>query len=444
MFDLLAPAAWARQHFSDADLGDLRLSRRLIKVAASLAARPCGTLPPAMSTYSEMKAAYRLLNHPGVSRAAVQEPHCRRVQQAVTEPGEYLLIEDTTSLDFSTHGDTGGLGRIGDDGGRGLFVHTTLAVRLAASPELVGIYAQHVWARADDVRCKGRPKGERLSRERESQRWARCLLPAVPGATIYYVADREGDIYECLRSLELGGHRFVIRACQSRALIGEQQLLFEKISQQPCLGHTQVELRARPGQPARKATLEVRTLSATIRAPWRPQGRGEHLELGIIEAREPNGPLRWVLLTSEPAKDLAEALKVLQIYRHRWLIEEYHKALKTGCGIEQSQLESGSALQALLGVLAIVAARLLAMKLLARSRPDELAPKDLLGPNGQKVFALLSFKGPWTWRAVLRKVAELGGFHGQKKDKDPGWITLWRGFEKLWPSLTIADALIDN
>jgi hypothetical protein len=68
----------------------------------------------------------------------------------------------------------------------------------------------------------------------------------------------------------------------------------------------------------------------------------------------------------------------------------------------------------------------------------------LLGPHGPKVLALLSFKGPWTWRAVFRKIAELGGFHGQGKNKDPGWITLWRGFEKLWPSITIADALLDN
>jgi hypothetical protein len=444
MFNLLPPMAWAKQQFGDANLGDLRLERRLVHVASSLAAKPCGTLPPAMSTYAEMKAAYRLLNHPGVSRAAVQEPHCRGVQQLVTLPGEYLLIEDTTSLDFSTLGHTDGLGRIGDDGGRGLFVHTTLAVRMAHRPELIGIYAQQVWARGDDFRCEGRPKRERLSRDRESQRWAAHLEPAVPGARTLFVADRESDIYECLRRLDEGGHGFVIRACQSRALVGEQRLLFDQISQQPRLGHSEVDLRARPGQPARAAKLEVRTMRVTIRAPWRPQGSGEHLELGVVEARESGGPLRWVLLTSEPVTELARALRVLKIYEHRWLIEEYHKALKTGCGIEQSQLESRQALEALLGVLAVVAARLLAMKLLARSGPDEPAPGDLLGPNGPKVLALYSFTGPWTWRAVFRKIAELGGFHGQSKHKDPGWITLWRGFEKLWPSLTIADALLDN
>lgn len=444
MFDLLAPRAWARRQFGDADLGDLRLSMRLARVAASLAARPCGTLPPAMSSYAETKAAYRLLNHPDVSHAAVQQPHTRRVQQAVSQPGEYLLIEDTTSLDFTTHGHTDGLGRIGDDGGRGLFVHTTLAVSLAETPELLGVYAQQVWARGDGFRCEGRPRAERLSRERESQRWARSLQPAASQATTWFVADRESDIYECLRSLDQGGHRFVIRACQSRALVGESQLLFEQVSRQPCLGQTELELRARPGQAARKARLEVRALTATIRAPWRPKARGENLEISAVEAREPDGPLRWVLLTAEPVRDMDEARKVLSIYSHRWLIEEYHKALKTGCGIEDSQLESGQALQALLGVLAIVAARLLAMKLLARSRPDKPAPVDLLGPNGPRVLALYSFKGPWTWRAVLRKIAELGGFHGQSKTKDPGWITLWRGFQTLWPSLTTADALLDN
>jgi hypothetical protein len=123
----------------------------------------------------------------------------------------------------------------------------------------------------------------------------------------------------------------------------------------------------------------------------------------------------------------------VKAYTKRWLIEEYHKALKTGAGVEQSQLSSSAAIRALLGILAVVAVRLLNMKLLARSRPDEAITPETVGPEVLKILEAKRGKpkGGWTHRTLLVRIAGLGGFLGRKSDGLPGWQTIWRGWDRL-------------
>src|SRR5262249_2183120 len=155
------------------------------------------------------------------------------------------------------------------------------------------------------------------------------------------------------------------------------QTVFSKVAAAPLLGTMHLPLRTRQDSAARTAVLEVRSASVELRGPWRPEGKLPARQLNIIEVREINPPagqepICWVLLTSLPCTRLVEAQRAIACYARRWLIEEYHKALKTGTRIEASQLESRGRLEALLGVLAVVAVRLLQTKLLARSHPDQL------------------------------------------------------------------------
>jgi hypothetical protein len=162
-------------------------------------------------------------------------------------------------------------------------------------------------------------------------------------------------------------------------------------------------------------------------------------ELGGVEVREvhaPAGvkePLHWLLLTSLPCATWAQAQRVMGYYTARWWIEEYHKALKTGTGVETSQLERADRLEPLIAVLGVVAVRLLSAKLLARSRPDSFEAAMSFGPTA---LALLEKKlGPpkdgWTNRNLIRAVARVGGFIGRKSDGEPGWQTIWRGWQRL-------------
>ena len=445
---LLPPAEWAQTEFGFAQLGDPRRNKRLVNIAQKLAASPGGTLPQAFPDWAELKGAYRFFSGGRASFEAIIGPHLERTRAQCREPGEYLIIEDTTLLDYSHHPATQDLGTIGDGGGRGFELHSALAVRveswtLEQRPEgtLVGLFGQRCStprpAPAQETRR------QRLERPRKSQRWAEVFQSAgvAPvGARWIYLADRESDFYEPIERCQQHGADFIIRACQNRRLADDAGHLFEALGQAPVLGVSTVELRSRGGEPARTAIVEIRARRVDLDGPWRPGGWKAPLrQITVVEVQEihpPEGikdPLHWRLLTSLPCETLAQAQRVVGRYAARWWIEEYHKALKTGAGVEDSQLERGDRLEPLIAVLAVVAVRLFSTKLLARSRPESFEAAQSFGPE---MITLLEHKfgkpkGGWTNQKLLVSVARVGGFIGRKSDGLPGWQTIWRGWQRL-------------
>jgi hypothetical protein len=282
-----------------------------------------------------------------------------------------------------------------------------------------------------------------LGRPRKTQCWAAGFQLAGPppgGSRWIYIADRESDFYEPVQTCRHHGIDFIIRSCHDRCLSSERRHLREALKQAPCLGQTTVELRARGSQPARTALVELRRVSVSLKGPWRPGGWQSALEgVTVVEGREvapPAGvtePLHWILLTSLPCTTLAQARRLVGRYAARWWIEEYHKALKTGTGVEDSQRERAHRLEVLIAVLAVVAVRLLSAKLLARSRPESFEAARSFGPQMLELLEkkLGVPKGGWTNRHVLVSMARLGGFLGRKHDGTPGWQTIWRGWQRL-------------
>jgi hypothetical protein len=444
---LSPPETWAQNEFGFAQLGDQRRTKRLVNIATKLAAHPGGTLPQAFPDWTELKGAYRFFNQPAAHYERIIQPHLERTRQACQEPGEYLIIEDTTDLDYSPHGAVEGLGVIGDGAGRGFELHSALAVRvecwtLEQRPEgtLKGLFGQE--CRRPKPAPPGESRRERLERPRKSQWWARAFQQSgrpPAGSQWIYIADRESDIYEALDTCQQHGIDFVIRSCQDRRLEGGGNV-WEKVAQAPVLGEVTVELRARRGQAARTAIVELRSVPVVLSGPWRPGGWQPALEpIWVLEVKEvhaPEGvkePLHWILLSSLPCASFVQAKRVVGRYTARWWVEEYHKALKTGVGVEESQLETAERLEALIAVLALVALRLLSTKLLARSRPDSNEAAESFGPEMLMILEkkLGKPKGGWTNRNVLVTTARLGGFIGRKSDGMPGWQTIWRGWQRL-------------
>jgi hypothetical protein len=358
------------------------------------------------------------------------------------------LVEDTTSLDFTRRQAAQDLGRIGDDAGRGLYVHSTLALAIdhwndqhEPGVTVEGLFDQRCWARTGPTIGSQEKKKTRLARPRESQRWAACVEQVGPppeGASWTFVADRESDIYETFDRCANHGWHYIVRASQPRALADQGGSVFTAVAEGPERGRFSLHLRARPGQRARWAEVAVRSCAVTLRAPWRPDGRAEPRTVTIVEAREvnvPEGgtPIHWVLVTDWPWQTLREAMRVIKAYSRRWLIEEYHKALKSGTRIEDSQLTTAQRIQALLGILAVVAVRLLNMKLLATTRPDDPVTEDAIGAEGLAILSGVygSPAGGWTHQTVLVGIARLGGFLARKSDGNPGWLTIWRGMRQL-------------
>ena len=213
-------------------------------------------------------------------------------------------------------------------------------------------------------------------------------------------------------------------------------------------------MRARPHQRARQAKLEVRAGAITVPLPSAPSAAirasgPRAIPMYVVEVREVDPPpdveepLHWVLLTSLPATDAEAARRVVGYYETRWLVEEYHKALKTGCGLEQRQYETAQRLEAVTGFLSIVAIRLLQLKTVARNDPER--PAEALVPRPWIQMLVQVSRGKHrtirTVRDFYRGLARLGGFLARKRDGEPGWITLWRGFEKLHLMLRGAAAL---
>lgn len=443
---LSTPAQWAQSEFGFAQLGDRRRNRRLVNIAEHLAASPGGTLPQAFPEWAELKAAYRFFGQRGVSFERILAPHVERTRQACREPGEYLLIEDTTLLDYSHHATTEDLGYIGD-GGRGFELHSTLAVRvegwtLEQRPEgrLRGLFGQQCYTPRPAPKGEGRR--ERLSRPRKSQRWTAAFKQAgrPPSASQWiFIADRESDFYEPILTCQQHGVDFIIRGYQHRRLADEGHLR-DALVQAPLLGQSTVELRTRGGQAARTAIVQLRSVRVDLDGPWRPGGWQAPLAgvwaLEVKEVDAPEGvkePLHWVLLTSLPCSSFAQARRVVGRYTARWWIEEYHKALKTGAGVEESQLERPERLESLIAVLAVVAVRLLSTKFLARSRPESMEAAESFGPE---MLAILESKlgkpkAGWTNLNLIVATARLGGFIGRKSDGMPGWQTIWRGWQRL-------------
>jgi Transposase DNA-binding/Transposase Tn5 dimerisation domain len=445
---LLAPALWAQNEFAFAELGDLRRSKRLVNIATHLARHPGGTLPQAFPDWAELKAAYRFFGQSGVTYERVLAPHLERTRRACREPGEYLLIEDTTLLDYSGHPATEDLGSIGDGSGRGFELHSALAVRIEAwtleqRPEgaVLGLLGQQ--CRTPRRAPRGESRRQVLSRPRKSQSWGAALKSAgAPprGSQWIYVADRESDFYEPLKLCRQHGVDFVIRAAVDRRLAKGAGHLRAALAQGPALGRSTVEVRARGGQPARTAMVELRRVRVDLDGPWRPEGWQGPLEgVNVVEVKEvdaPEGlkePLHWILLSSLPCESAAQVQRVVGVYTARWWVEEYHKALKSGAGVERSQLERGYRLESLIAVLAVVAVRLLSTKMLARSRPETFEAAESFGPE---MLAILEKKlgkptGGWTNCNVMIATARLGGFLARKHDGMPGWQTIWRGWQRL-------------
>ena len=444
---LLAPAQWAQTEFALAELGDQRRTQRLVKMATGLAQTPTGTLPQAFPAWNDLKAAYRFLDHLEFGPLEIQQAHRQHTLQACRRPGEYLLIEDTTELDYSSHRRTEQLGFIGNGRGRGLLLHSTLAVRVEAwgldqKPEgvAVGLLEQKSWIRTQSG-LRQQNWRQRLSRPRESDRWAKGWdqIGFPPqGCQWIYLADREADFYEPIQRCRRNAEDFIIRGFRDRKLAAGDEHLLAASEKAPVQGVTKVPLRGRKGEAAREATVSLRSCPVKLKGPWRPQGMQEDVEVNVVEAREtapPEGvePLHWILLTSLPCQRLVELKRIVARYEMRWWIEQYHKALKSGAGVEESQLEKGFRIENLLAVLAVLAVRLVNTQWLARNKPDEPVEAESFGTSALEILSAKheTPRGGWTNRTVLIAVARLGGFLARKHDGLPGWQTIWRGWSKL-------------
>jgi hypothetical protein len=458
-----APADWARSQFQGAKLGHSARKKRVMAIAGAMAEQPGRSIPELFTRKYDIDAAYDFFDRPEATPDAIQCGHRALVKAELRQPGRYLLIEDTTYMAFTHRRQVvPGLGPIGvSDQGRGFLLHSVLAARVTPTPqpdatgrrgpvEVLGMVDQQYLIR------RSRPEGEpndasqrRQLRERESRRWPEATVrigpaPSDPAIRWVRVADREADIYEYLISCREHNHGFVVRVSQDRVVLDPSDdersgsvLASARVAE--ASGGLCLDLRSRPGVAARRAKLMISFGAVRLRSPQRPgqpAGTNEPIDCWFVRAWEVEPPegveaLEWVLYTDRPISTLEDALGVVMDYGTRYLIEEFHKGLKTGLKAEELQLETAPRLFAAIAVMSIVALRLLDIRELGRRVPAAPAACVGLGAEELEILSLEVGRELTTVAEVLLAIGRLGGHMNRRSDGMPGWITLWRGMVKL-------------
>lgn len=426
-----------------------------------MAAAPGMSLPRQSENWTELNGAYRLLHNESASPAALLAPHRTLAMQSCTGHARVLVVQDSTELDFSTHADTEGLGPIGNGHGLGLLQHSALAVSVTG--ELLGVLDLRWIVRDRELRT-GETRTQLNARWRESMLWAEAaerVGPAPSGCRFIDVADRAADDFGTFEECHRQGHGFVIRAVRRRNVEGGQDKLWPWARALPRQGTTRVHVSRQSGHgltPARVrrvAELTIRYEQVTLDPPERCAGIPRKVwVVYALEESPPTGkgvePIEWMLLCSEPVENRADAQRMIEWYRHRWVIEEWHRALKEGCRLESSQLRDAGAIQRLATLLSVVAARLVQMRDLADpAHPDADNPEALrrqVSPLWIDVVATHRGLNPETLtpRMFHLAIAKRGGFLGRKHDGRPGWKTLWQGWLDYHSMIEFALALKDR
>jgi hypothetical protein len=449
------------QYFSqDCRLGDKRLTNRLFRTFDSLAKQPTGTLPQKLRGRAELVGGYRMFNNPKVTHQALLQAHqARCLQQLQGYNGKLLLLHDTTLLDYSGL-DIEGLGPVGNGNGKGLYAHNTLAV-IPSSREVIGLLNQILHKQAKVP--KGETKNQRKARpDRESRLWKQAVvnLPVFPpGIVVTDVSDRGSDISEYLWHEISAERQFIVRSQHNRQRVnGRGQVLGQKLHDRlralKPMGHYPLRVPSKAGG-WREVKMALAWEQVTIPPPR--QARGDHgtepVSVWAVIAREvPNDKeakeeasqekepsqeeaIEWILLTNRPVESFEQALEVVEDYGCRWMIEELHKAMKSGCGIEQTQMTSLHGLSNVIATLSVLAVHVLRLRCQARDEATAQQPAHLHEEPLKVQLAARDSKHPhWRQMTVWEfyiAVARMGGYLLNPKKKPPGWIVLWRGYIRL-------------
>jgi hypothetical protein len=447
-------ATWADEEFAGAGLYDARLRRRLSQLARDFFAQPGMLIPQACNgTRAACKAAYRFFANARVDMQSLLQGHVDATAQRMREHAVVLAVQDTTTLNYTAHPATMGLGPINTkkDHAVGLILHGTLAFTVEGTP--LGLVDAQCWARAPHAAGKKAKRDDLPIAEKESVKWLRSYRAAAavqrlcPSTLVVSVGDREADLHELFHEAQQtpGGPKLLVRAerARGRRVLGdaeEHEALWTKVAAEPVAGQQVVHIPRKGGRPARTATLEVRYAAVTLKPPRRARQLGG-VSVWAVYAREgapPPGvtePLEWMLLTTVPVATFAQASERLQWYTRRWGIEVYHRVLKSGCRIEDRRLDSATRLENCLAIDLVVAWRIFWLTKQGRETPGVPCDVFLQEEEWHALWATVRRTPPPAMppplREAVRLIAALGGFLGRTGDGEPGTTTLWRGLVRL-------------
>lgn len=438
------------------DLGDKRLNRRSVEIIVALARDPQSSINGSNETWAESQATFRFFSNESVTPEAILLLHLQATLARAREHSLVVIAQDTTELDLTAHPphDAKNLDK---DNRYGLYDHTYLATTLDGLA--LGVVGGEQFDRTPDTLGKANERGTLPIEEKESMRWltgyrvANQVATECPDTRIVSVADREGDIYDILveeaslRSQPGGRADFVIRSRTDRRLterdleLGGANFLSVRntVEQSPLLCSYVLDLPTTSKRDARRAVIELRALTVLIKPPHaRPHLPA--IKLQVVSAKEVGGPedntdVNWLLLTSLPINTLEDVRTVVQCYQSRWTIEVFFRTLKTGCKVEDIQLEKIARFKRSLAFYKIIAARIMYLTHLNRIEPEKSCACVFAESEWKSVWRIVTKKKlprkPPTLGEFMKLLASLGGYNNRSIDGPPGTQVIWIGLRRM-------------
>lgn len=436
---------WASGEFGAAELGDARLTHRLVALARRLSLSPQCSFPQSLDG-PQLKAAYRFFDNPQVDTNGVLGSHIDQTLSRMQQVPVVLAAQDTTEFNLTHLPATEGLGYGTGGNERGFLMHSLLAVTPDGLP--LGVLGMKTWVRPQEEYGKKHQRKQRTIREKESVKWLEgsehlaALKARCPNTRIVGVSDREGDVYDVFVAGRPAGVDWLVRASWNRRVAHPEQYLWQTVVAAPVLGETELQVPATAKRVARTARLTVRCTPVRLRPPRaRRSEKLPEVEVFAIHALETDTsegiePLEWLLLSSVPTQTHAQALERLAWYARRWTIESWHRVLKSGCRVEARQFGNLDRFVRATALFAVISWRILYATLLARMDGELSCEVLLQSIEWRALYCRVHGTTeppdePPSLAQVVLWIARLGGYLSRKHDGPPGPTVMWRGFLTL-------------
>lgn len=463
---------WIMNELRAVNLGDKRLDARYAIVLDRLSQKPGASIPAACNGWAETQAAYRFLDNGKVEPSELLAPHREATECRAAEQPVVLVVQDTTEIDLTRDAETVG-GPLSDSHRRGMLTHVVWAVTPDRVP--LGVLDADIWARDEAGFGKRRERRALPIEQKESSRWLEGYRTACQTARkctqtqVISVADSEADIYEChaegfvtgddgygrWTGYSPSGERvaeWLVRAYHDRCLQDPRGAkLFDTVARAPVRQYNTIAVRRRKAisgdgrkrrgaRDDREALVAIRTCEVVLRPPHRSDRKLPPLRVRAVLVREespPEGesPIEWLLLTTLPIDTAADIERIITYYCARWEIEIFFRVLKSGCRVEELQLETAERMASCVAVYLIVAWRVLRVTMLGRESPELPCDSLLTEDEWQSVYTIVRGSPPPDepppLGQMIRLIASLGGHLGRKGDGPPGPTAMWIGMQRM-------------
>lgn len=432
---------WVENEFRDIGIRDNRLVKRLIKTVKSLSEDSAQSIPQALNKPSDIKATYRLLDNHRVSPEAIMNAHKEKTIDRIKSYDTVLIIQDTTTIDFTNHPEIKGIGLKGKyDYSKGFLLHSALAVTTQGVP--LGVLSKEIWTRNPEEKGKSKNRHRYNTSQKESNKWLKSLTESTNGISssikTITICDRESDLYDFFLHAKLENKDFLVRAANKRKV-------YEEINSKEISGEVIVNIPrdTREKQPSREAVLSIKYSPITLLPSEKKKNfKGKpSLELYAVSAKEKNPPkgvkpIEWFLITSLQVLTLEDAFEKIQWYKERWKIERFHYILKSGCKIEELQFDTVERIDKAISLYMIIAWRILWFTYESRENPNSSCEKILEKDEWKVLYSIVNETNsipntPPSIKEITTMIAKLGGFMGRKGDGEPGCKVIWRGLRRL-------------